>query len=134
MDLNKVFLIGRTGSDPEVRALPSGEPVAKVSLATSKKKGENEFTSWHRLTAFGKTAEIFRDYVRKGSKLHIEGEIRYSEYEKDGSKRYSTEIIVWQMIMLDSKEASSHSPAQRHDEAAPGPGYDDNPIEDEIPF
>ncbi len=106
--LNKVLLIGNVGSDPEMRATPSGTQVAKVSIATNRSwkdaSGESqEKTEWHRCTAFGRLAEIIEQYVKKGDRLYVEGRIEYSESESDdGQKRYWTDCIVSEMVMLGS--------------------------------
>ena len=107
--LNKVQLIGNVGRDPEIRYLPSGDPVANVTLATSErykdKAGEKqERTEWHRLVFFGKLAEIVEKYVTKGNPIYVEGQIRTSEYEKNGEKRYSTEIVVREMQLLGGRK------------------------------
>lgn len=110
--INKVILIGNVGGDPEVRYLPNGNAVANVTLATSdswkdKQTGQQqERTEWHRVVFFGRLAEIVGEYVRKGSKLYIEGRLQTREWEKDGVKRYTTEIVVdmqGQMQLLDSR-------------------------------
>src|SRR3954447_131108 len=98
--VNKVVLIGNLGRDPEVRYLPSGDPVANFSLATTEswkdKSGQKkEDTQWHQVEVFGKTAEIVRDYCTKGKQVYIEGSIRYDEWtDKDGVKRTKTKIKV----------------------------------------
>ena len=108
--VNKVQIIGTLGRDPEMKYLPSGSAVVTVSVATDesyndKNTGQKvEKTEWHRLTAFGKLAEIIGQYLKKGSKAYFEGKLRTSEYEKDGIKRYSTEIVVNDMMMLDSRQ------------------------------
>jgi single-strand DNA-binding protein len=98
--VNKVILVGTCGQDPEVRYLPNGNAVTNVSLATSeqwtdKQSGQKvERTEWHRVSLFGKVAEIAGNYLRKGSQVYIEGKLQTREWEKDGIKRYTTEIIV----------------------------------------
>ena len=98
--VNKVILVGTCGQDPEVRYLPNGNAVCSVSLATSeqwtdKQSGQKvERTEWHRVSLFGKVAEIAGEYLRKGSQVYIEGKLQTREWEKDGIKRYTTEIIV----------------------------------------
>jgi single-strand DNA-binding protein len=93
--VNKAIILGNLGRDPEMTYTPSGLAVCKFSLATSKKmKDGQDVTQWHRCTAFGKTGELISQYVNKGNQLYIEGEITYSQYEKDGVTRYSTDIIV----------------------------------------
>ena len=160
--LNKVQLIGNCGRDPEIRYLPSGQAVASISVATTSKRkdkqsGENiESTEWHRVKFFGRLAEIAGEYLKKGGQVYVEGKLRTDEYEKDGIKRYSTDIIADEMQMLGSKgggagsgggEGSSgggysreRGPARgpqsapaRSAPAAPAAGSD-NFDEDEIPF
>lgn len=98
--INKVILVGTCGQDPEVRYLPNGTAVTNLSLATSEQwtdKQTNqkvEKTEWHRVSLFGKVAEIAGEYLRKGSQVYIEGKLQTREWEKDGIKRYTTEIIV----------------------------------------
>ena len=105
--VNKVTLIGTLGRDPEMRALPNGTPVASISLATDesykdKTTGQKvEQTEWHRLVIFGKLAEIAQQYLRKGAKAYFEGKLKTTEWEKDGIKRYTTEIVVSDMTLLD---------------------------------
>ena len=98
--VNKVILVGTCGQDPEVRYLPNGNAVTNLSLATSeqwtdKQTGQKvERTEWHRVSLFGKVAEIAGEYLRKGSQVYIEGKLQTREWEKDGIKRYTTEIVV----------------------------------------
>ncbi|WP_448177128.1 single-stranded DNA-binding protein [Pseudomonas putida] len=98
--VNKVILVGTCGQDPEVRYLPNGNAVTNLSLATSeqwtdKRSGEKvERTEWHRVSLFGKVAEIAGEYLRKGSQCYIEGKLQTREWEKDGIKRYITEVHV----------------------------------------
>ena len=98
--VNKVILVGTCGQDPEVRYLPNGNAVTNLSLATSeqwtdKQTGQKvEKTEWHRVSLFGKVAEIAGEYLRKGSQVYIEGKLQTREWEKDGIKRYTTEIVV----------------------------------------
>ena len=107
--VNRVILIGNCGRDPETRALPSGDAVTNLSIATSetwkdRQSGERrERTEWHSLVFFGRTAEVARDYLRKGSKIYVEGSLRTRQWEKDGVTRYSTEVVVDQMTMLSGK-------------------------------
>ncbi|MSR36764.1 MAG: single-stranded DNA-binding protein [Gemmatimonadetes bacterium] len=104
--LNKVMLIGNVGSDPEIRAIASGGRVAKFSLATNRsfqdKAGQQqERTDWHRLTFFGKLADIVEQWVHKGDKIYIEGRLEYSQTQDDqGATRYWTDIVVNEMMML----------------------------------
>jgi single-strand DNA-binding protein len=98
--VNKVILVGTCGQDPEVRYLPNGNAVTNLSLATSeqwtdKQTGQKiEKTEWHRVSLFGKVAEIAGEWLKKGSQVYIEGKLQTREWEKDGIKRYTTEIIV----------------------------------------
>jgi len=104
--LNKVMLIGNLGSDPEIRTTPSGTKVGKLSLATNRtfqdRSGQQqERTEWHRLTFFGKLADIVEQYVTKGDRLYVEGRLEYSQTEdQQGHTRYWTDIVVTEMIML----------------------------------
>jgi single-strand DNA-binding protein len=103
--LNKVMLIGNVGAEPEVRTTPSGLKLAKVSLATNRtfndRSGQQqEKTEWHRLTFWDKLADLVERYVHKGDRLYVEGRIEYSETEQDGQKRYWTDIVVREMVML----------------------------------
>lgn len=112
--MNKVILIGRLGDDPEVNHLDSGTAVAKFSLATSERfkdrNGEKqERTEWHKITVWGKLAEVVERYVRKGSQVMVEGKIQTSTYEKDGQKRYSTEIVCQNLQMLDSRPSDGNT-------------------------
>ena len=110
--LNKVMLIGNVGSDPEVASTPSGSRRAKVSLATNRRfqdrAGEQqERTEWHRLTFWGKLADIVEQYVSKGDRLYVEGRIEYSQTQDDqGGTRYWTDIAVQEMVMLGSSGGS----------------------------
>jgi len=98
--INKVTLIGNVGGDPETRYLPNGNAVTNITMATSdswkdKQTGQlQERTEWHRVVLFGKVAEIAGEYLRKGSQCYIEGRLQTREWEKDGVKRYTTEIVV----------------------------------------
>ena len=98
--VNKVILIGNVGGDPETRYMPNGNAVTNITLATTdswkdKQTGQlQERTEWHRVVLFGKVAEIAGEYLRKGSQCYIEGRLQTREWEKDGVKRYTTEIVV----------------------------------------
>lgn len=131
--VNKVILVGNVGKDPETRYMPSGGAVCNLSLATSetwkdKNTGQNqERTEWHRIVFFNRLAEIVNEYVRKGSKLYIEGRLRTRSWEQDGVKRYATEIVANEMQLLDSNPNSADNPAP--DQSAPPsdyPNYDDD--------
>ena len=110
--VNKVILIGNLGADPEVKYMPSGDCVVNFSLATTEtyknRDGEKvEATEWHKCVAFRRLAEIIGEYCRKGSSLYCEGKIKTRSYEKDGEKRYITEIEVREMQMLGGKGDSA---------------------------
>ena len=101
--VNKVTILGNVGQDPVVKQLNGGGLVANFSIATSyKAKDKEEQTEWHRVSAFGRTAEIVMDYVGKGSKLYVEGRLQTRTWDKDGEKRYATEIIVSELSLLSS--------------------------------
>lgn len=108
--INKVILIGNLGQDPEVRFTPSGTAVANLSLATSdtwmdKQTGQRqERTEWHRIVLFNKTAEIAQQYLKKGSKVYIEGRLQTRKWQdQNGQDKYSTEVVANDMQMLDSR-------------------------------
>ena len=120
--INKVILIGNLGRDPETRYSQGGSPITNFSLATSeswrdRQTGEqHDRTEWHNLVCFSRLAEIAGEYLRKGSKVYIEGRLQTSSWEQDGQKRYRTEIIVRDMQMLDSRADSGV-----HSARPPGP-------------
>lgn len=133
--LNKVTLIGNLGNDPEIRYLPSGDAVANLSLATTeswrdKATGEQrEATEWHRLTMFGRLAEIAGQYLKKGSQIYVEGSIQTKKYtDKDGIERYATGVKCTVMKMLGSRVEGQQtsSPATSNQTV--------NDLEDDIPF
>jgi single-strand DNA-binding protein len=134
--LNKVTLIGHLGADPEVRFSGSGASIAKLSLATSekwkdKRSGDmKEHTEWHRITFFGRSAEICDAYLQKGSHVYVEGKIRTSSYEKDGETKYSTEIHGSDMQMLGNIRTKADVEKKR---AETGPKLTEE-IDDEVPF
>jgi single-strand DNA-binding protein len=141
--LNKVILIGNLGRDPEVRYTPGGLAVANFSMATSEtwtnKEGEKETrTEWHRIVAWGKLGEICGEYLSKGKQIYIEGRIQTREWEdKEGNKRYTTEIIALQMLMLGSRE-SADEPRTSPSSDMETPNLPEPPIsktkDDDIPF
>ncbi len=153
--LNKVLLIGNLGRDPEIRYLPSGDAVASLNIATTEtwkdKNGEKEEkTEWHRVSMFGRLAEIAGEYLKKGSQVYIEGRIETRKYtDKDGVEKYATEIKASEMKMLggrgmtggtgdmDSAPRASSSRSGGGASSAPakapaGGAFDD--LEDDIPF
>ncbi|MHB1331283.1 MAG: single-stranded DNA-binding protein [Sulfuriferula sp.] len=153
--VNKVILVGNLGKDPEVRYAPSGDAIANVTLATTEnwkdKNGEKqEKTEWHRVSFFGKTAEVVGQYLKKGSQVYVEGRIQTRKWtDKEGQERYTTEIVADKMQMLgsrggsasmDSDSGESRRPAAARPAAASnspankssGSSFDD--MEDDIPF
>lgn len=132
--VNRVQLIGNLGDDPEVKAFDGGNKVAKFSLATSEtfktKKGEKKTeTEWHDLVIWGVRAGVAEMYLKKGSKIFVEGKIKTESWEKDGAKHYKTVIMVSNFQMLDSKPTTAPSvPA-----GVEGPKTD-NGEEDDLPF
>ena len=143
--INKVILIGNLGADPEVRYMPSGGAVSNISMATSeqwkdKETGaQQERTEWHRVVFFNRLAEIVGEYLKKGSKIYIEGSIRTRKWtDKTGNDRYTTEIIGNEMQMLDRKDGAStaarpmtQAPAKP---AAAAPSKNTETFDDDIPF
>lgn len=117
--INKVTLIGTIGRDPEVRYMPNGNAVANLSLATDesyndKQTGQKvEQTEWHRLVIYGKLAEIVQQYLKKGSRAYFEGKLKTREWEKDGIKHYTTEIVASDMVMLDGKQQGQQGQYQQ---------------------
>ena len=151
--INKVILVGNVGADPETRYMPNGNAVTNITLATSetwkdKNTGEQqERTEWHRVTFYQRLAEIVAEYVRKGSKLYVEGRLQTRSWEQDGIKRYATDIIANEMQMLDSRGSSgggnsggNYQPSQAaapasKPQSAPQPAPADmDSFDDDIPF
>jgi single-strand DNA-binding protein len=140
--VNKVILIGNLGSDPEVKYTPSGVPVVNFSLATTeswsdKTSGERqERTEWHRLVLWRRLAEIAGQYLKKGSKLYVEGKLQTRSWDdQNGQKRYTTEVVVNDMQMLDSRGdsgggAGDPGPAAMEE----GPSQPPQQEEDDLPF
>ncbi|MGD8589308.1 MAG: single-stranded DNA-binding protein [Chromatiales bacterium] len=147
--INKVILIGNLGRDPETRYMPSGGAVTTVTLATSdtwkdKNTGEpQERTEWHRVVFFNRLGEIAGEYLKKGSKVYVEGSLRTRKWQgQDGQDRYTTEIVASEMQMLDSKgggSAAFDAPASAPQRAPSQPqtapaSMPDNDFDDDIPF
>jgi len=155
--VNKVILVGTCGQDPDVRYMPNGNAVTNLSLATSeqwtdKQTGQKvEKTEWHRVSMFGKVAEIAGEWLKKGSQVYIEGKLQTREWEKDGVKRYTTEIIVdmqGTMQLLGGKpqdgqqrqahpQASAARQQPRQQQASQQPSQQAAPpddFDDDIPF
>ncbi len=135
--VNAVTLLGNVGREPEVKATNSGTTVAKFSLATteSRKNGEGQWiddTTWHSVVAFGRTAEVVRDYVHKGDRLYVEGRISYRHWEKDGQKHISTEILVDDVVLLGGRKPEREQPAVGGQPAAQPASSE--VTDDDIPF
>jgi len=151
--INKVILIGNLGRDPETRYSQGGNAVTNFSVATTenwrdRQSGEQqERTEWHNVVCFARLAEIAGEYLRKGSKVYIEGSLRTSSWEQDGQKRYRTEIMARDLQMLDSRgggaptgfesgagsDAYSGAGSNQRGNNAPTLSDDDN-FDDDIPF
>lgn len=145
--VNKVILIGNLGADPEVRHLQNDVTVANFNLATSetykdRQTGEKrEVTEWHRVVVWRGLAEVVEKYVKKGSKVYVEGKLRTRKWEKDGIERYTTEIMADNLTMLD-RPASAAAPAPAtaaHSGSAAQPARAEepmpvNPGDDDLPF
>lgn len=152
--VNKAILIGNLGKDPEVRYMPSGEAIANITLATTDtwkdKSGEKqERTEWHRVSFFGRQAEVVGEYLKKGSQIYVEGRIQTRKWQdKEGQDRYTTEIVADRMQMLGGKssgggsfEVVENKPAAASSGGAAAPakavpaakGSFDN-FDDDIPF
>ena len=135
--VNKAIIIGNVGSDPDIRTMPNGNQVVNLSIATSdewkdKNTGDKkEKTEWHRCVFFNKIADIAAQYVNKGSKLYVEGRLQTRSYEQDGVKKYSTEIVVNDMQMLDSKNTNSNNEVK---EASKNDVEKFDAFDDDIPF
>lgn len=154
--LNKVILIGNLGQDPEIRTTGSGTRVAQLSLATERQwtdaQGDaQKRTEWHRIVAWEKLADIAEQYLKKGERVYVEGEIQYRFYEdNEGVTRYVTEIRARELIMLGGREADTstatpstpaarqRTPVRRGSGKGPRNGYDDfqppSPDDDDLPF
>jgi single-strand DNA-binding protein len=149
--VNKVIIIGNLGKDPETAYMPSGNAVTKITVATSeswkdKQSGQTqERTEWHKVVFFNRLAEIAGEFLKKGSKIYLEGSLRTRSYDKDGQKHYTTEIVASEMQMLDGKgdnnshgfdepaDASAARQQPKHAQAAQ-PVVTPADFEDDIPF
>lgn len=144
--MNHVTLIGRVGQPPEIRVMQgSGKSMAKLSLATSKrwrnKEGEKqEKTTWHNLICFQEgLAKVIETYVNKGDLIAVQGEIETRSYEKDGEKKYVTEIIISDLEMLGGSgkqegQGQDNPSAQRREGSSPAPSFARDDLSDEVPF
>ena len=133
--VNRATLIGRLGKDPEMRYAPNGDAIANITLATSEtwkdKSGEKqEHTEWHRISMFGRLAEIVGEYLKKGSLIYVEGRIQTRKWQdKDGQDRYTTEIIANEMKMLGSKPGGSNDTSyDEHDKGGSTPRTTGQPM------
>lgn len=138
--VNKVILVGNLGNDPEVRYMPNGSAVANISVATSeswknKDSGETqENTEWHRVVLYRRLGEIAGEYLKKGSKVYIEGKLKTRSWEdKDGKKCYMTEIVADSMQMLDSRGGVGGTTASAPSSAPPSSASQPD-FDDDIPF
>jgi len=163
--VNKVIIVGNLGRDPEIRYMPSGDAIANIAVATSyKSKDKNtgeakELTEWHRISFFGRLAEIVGQYLKKGSSVYVEGRLQTRKYtDKDGVEKYATDIIAENMQMLGGRagmggdagggmdDGGYDAPPQRQQQAprqappqpaarpAPKPAPNFSDMDDDIPF
>jgi len=128
--INKVILIGNLGADPDVRYMANGDPVARVRIATTevwkdRNTGEKqERTEWHRVVFFGKTADVVKQYLRKGSQIYVEGKLRTNKWQKEGVDHYTTEVVVditGTMQMLGGRQEQASSSSVPFDDEPPYP-------------
>ena len=146
--VNKVILVGNLGQDPEVRYMPNGSAVANISVATSeswkdKQTGQQqERTEWHKIVYYGNVAEIAGKYLKKGSKIYVEGSLRTKKWQdkQTGQDKYSTEIVGSELQMLDSKGDAQSSQGPQQQAPMSGGSMDQNQgpqpsvFDDDIPF
>ena len=142
--VNKVILIGNLGKDPEMRYMESGGAIANLTLATSEqwkdKSGEkHEKTEWHRVVFFGRLAEVVGEYLKKGSKIYVEGKIQTRKWQDNqGQDRYTTEVVGREMQMLDSRGSGggggSYNQGRDHSEDANQDTQGEEDFDDDIPF
>lgn len=130
--VNKVIILGRVGRDPDIRTTPNGIKVVNFSLATSRKVKGEEQSQWHRVTMYDKLADIAAQYVRKGSLLYVEGEMRYGKYvNKDGFEQHTADIIANQMQMVGGRPQQAEE-QQRHPKEEPQQSFPED--DQDIPF
>lgn len=163
MSINKVILLGNVGKDPDIKIFENGGKVASLTLATTKKGYTSKSgavipdkTEWHNLKCFSGLAEVCEKHIKKGSKIYVEGEILYREFEKDGIKRYATEILVGNLEMCDKPQTTAsnsvsqpqHINSSQQTQTVPQPAvnrfeqpkYDNSPLPpqgiggDDLPF
>jgi single-strand DNA-binding protein len=137
--VNKAILIGNLGKDPDLRYTPSGQPVASFSLATSEKWRDKDGvqqdrTEWHNIVVWGRQAEIAKEYLSKGRQVYIEGRIQTRSWDdKDGNKRYTTEIVANTVRFLGQRDQSGGAPSGGAPQEAP-PSADLTNEDDDLPF
>ncbi len=127
--VNKVFILGRLGKDPEIRYTSDGKAIASLSVATStygkdSAGNKTEHTEWHRLSAFNKAAEVAGKYIKKGDLVHVEGSLRTRKWNENGTDRYATDIVVGRLNLLSSKSAGESQSANAIGDA----------MDDDLPF
>lgn len=139
--VNKAILIGRLGADPELKYTPSGAAVVNFNIATDESWTDasgvkQERTEWHRIVAWRKLAEICGEYLKKGSRVYIEGQLQTRSWEQDGVKRYTTEIVARNMQMLDSKATGGQPPVSQKPPSPPETTEETEGSEgtDDLPF
>lgn len=140
--VNKAILVGNLGRDPEMRSLPSGQPVANFTMATTRKwkdkeGARQEHTDWHNIVCFGRLAEIAGQFLTKGKQIYVEGRIQTRSWEKDGEKKYRTEIVAENFQMLGSRGDSYQTPpdsAYADEPGGGGSGDGGSDEDDDIPF
>src|SRR5437764_2707380 len=132
--VNKVIIVGNLGRDPDIRYMPSGDAIANIAVATSyKSKDRNsgeqkELTEWHRISFFGRLAEIVGQYLKKGSSVYVEGRLQTRKYtDKDGIERYATDIIAENMQMLGGRQGMGGGDMDMGMDSGGGGGYDSAP-------
>jgi single-strand DNA-binding protein len=130
--LNRVLLLGNLGADPELRVTPGGQAILKLRLATSetyldRNNVRQERTEWHRVTVWGKRGEALGKFLTKGDRIFVEGRIQTSSYEKNGEKRYSTDIIANNIILAGGRGRGEGAGAPRSEGASGGGGYGGRP-------
>ena len=140
--INKVFVVGTLGKDPETRYMPSGDAITTLSVATSESwkdkstGGKKERTEWHKVVLYARQAEVAQKYLEKGSKVYIEGALRTRKWQgQDGQDRYSTEIVARDMQMLgDTGSRSTEAPAMPERKVQHAQQAQDDFDDQEIPF
>ena len=130
VSVNKAIIIGNVGREPELRTTASGQSVCNFSVATSEKYNGEERTEWHKIVAWGKTAEACAQFLAKGSSVYVEGRIQTREWEKDGIKRQTTEIVAYRAQFLTRKEPAAQTSVADRERAQDS----EAPTTDDFPF